>query len=68
MDENQHDGAAALMLVTALIDLLNRSPGGEGIADRIDQYMIELASRPAVEPAYRAALTTARNVIRGIRE
>lgn len=68
MDEHQHDGAAALMLVTALIDLLNRSPGGEGIADRIDQYIVELASRTPVSPTYRAAMTCARDAIRDIRE
>lgn len=61
------DGTAALLIATALVDLLNRSPGGEGIADRIDQYMVEALGRPGIDDHYRSAIGTARNALRGSR-
>lgn len=63
--EESADGTAALLLISALIDSMERA--SPGIISWIDQYMIEATSRPSFSSTDREGIKVARQVLAGLR-
>lgn len=62
MTDQSTEGKAALMLMAALVDALERDFPGTN--RWIDQYLIEMASRPVAD---KDALSMARDLLAGLR-
>lgn len=63
MANEQAEAKAALMLLAGLIDALDRAFPGTNL--HIDQYLVEMSSRPAAE---KGPIFVARELLAGLRD